>query len=233
MDTSSSPWYVFQFHQEANSPYLYKLAEDQRFWIERNALLYIDLGMQIDTININKSNYTCDKENSNHFMHCMENYYSGKLGCMLQWVLKNNVRNDSVNLCEGKEKFDEFKKTNINILKPEATKELKNKGCFVSNCVQRSWTIRTKTTLKITKNDSLKTGFQFEMPPNMKVLVREEVKLYTLINYFAEVGGYLGLLLGESILSYFITGSKWFKILGRKLKDRCRKTNEEQEPTPA
>ena len=189
--------------------------------------------MQVDTININKSNHTCDKENSNRFMHCMENYYSEKLGCMLPWVLKNNVRNDSMHLCKGKEKFDEFNETNMNILKPDATKELVNKGCFVSNCMQRSWTIRSDTTLKITKNDSLKTGFQFEMPPNMKVLVREEVKLYTLINFFAEVGGYLGLLLGESILSYCITGSKWFKILGRKLKDRCRKTNEEPEPSPA
>ena len=67
----------------------------------------------------------------------------------------------------------------------------------------------------------------------MKVLVRKEVKLYTLINFFAEVGGYLGLLFGESLLSYFIKGSKWFKILGRKLIDRCRKIDKEPEPTPA
>ena len=232
MDTSSSPWYVFQFHQEANSPYLYKLAEDQRFWIERNALLYIDLGMQIDTININKSNYTCDKENSNHFMHCMENYYSGKLGCTLPWVLKNNVRNDSLNRCKGKEKFDEFNKTNMNILKPEATKELMNKGCFVSNCMQRSWTIR-RDTLKITKNDNLKSGFQFEMPPNAKVVVREEVKLYTPINFFAEVGGYLGLLLGESLISYLITVSKCFQTLKRKFIECCRKADEEPESSLA
>jgi hypothetical protein len=121
----------------------------------------------------------------------------------------------------------------MNILKPEASKELINKGCFVPNCMQRSWTIRSNTADEITKNENLKTGFQFEMPPNMKVLVREEVKLYTLINFFAEVGGYLGLLLGESLLSYLITGSKWFKILGRKLRDRCRRTDEEPEPTPA
>ena len=218
MDSSQSTYHLLQFHQEANSPYLYKLAEDQRVWFERNTLLYINLGMQVDTININKSNYTCDKENSNHFMHCMENYYSGKLGCTLPWVLKNNVRNDSLNRCKGKEKFDEFNKTNMNILKPEATKELLNKGCFVSNCMQRSWTIKKDKTLLINK-----TGFQFQIPRHMKVLVKEEVKLYTLINFFAEVGGYLGLLLGESILSYLMTASKWFQSLKRKFKEHCRR----------
>ena len=228
MDTSPSPWYVFQFHQEANSPYLYKLAEDQRFWIERNTLPYIDLGIQVDTININKSNYTCDKENSNHFMHCMENYYSGKLGCTLPWVLKNNVRNDSLNRCKGKEKFDEFNKTIMNILKPEASKELINKGCFVPNCMQRSWTIRNQKTMEIKR-----TGFEFEMPQHTKVLVREEVKLYTLINFFAEVGGYLGLLLGESLLSYLITASKLTQSLKRKFKECCSKADDKPEPCPA
>ena len=55
----------------------------------------------------------------------------------------------------------------------------------------------------------------YDLPPNTKVFLREEVKLYTLINFFAAVGGYLGLLFGESLLSYIIRGSKWFQILKR------------------
>ena len=70
------------------------------------------------------------------------------------------------------------------------------------------------------------------MPPNMKVLVREEVKLYTLINFFAEVGGYLGLLLGESLFSYLITASKWFQTLKTKFKECSRKADEEPVPSP-
>ena len=233
MDLSPSPWYILQFHQEAHSPYLYMMAQDKRLWFKSKTLLYIDLGTQVDTININKSNYTCKEDNSNRFMHCMENYYSEKLGCMLPWVLKNNIKNSSMNLCNGKEKYKEFKEVVMKILKPEETKELTNKCCFVPNCMQRSWKIRREKTMELMNNENIKTGFQFEMPPNAKVLVRKEVKLYTLINFFAEVGGYLGLLLGESLLSYFIKGSKWFKILGRKLIDRCRKTDKEQEPTPA
>ena len=82
------------------------------------------------------------------------------------------------------------------------------------------------------KNDKLITGFQYHLPRHTKVLVRKEVKLYTLINFFAEVGGYLGLLLGESIFSYLITASKWFTILRRKFKDRCRKADEAPESSP-
>ena len=232
MDSSQYLYHVLQFHEEANSPYLYKFTEDQWYWFKGKKFLYIDFGKQIDTININKSNYTCYEDNSNLFMHCMEDYYSKKLGCRLPWAVKNNTRNDVMNPCKGKEKFKEFKSIVMNILKPEETKELKDKGCFIPNCMQRSWKIRNQRNTDERQNDKPLTGFGIKMPPNMKVLVREEVELYTLINFFAEVGGYLGLLLGESLLSYLITASKWFQTLKTKFKECCGKADEEPVPSP-
>ena len=214
MDSAHSPYHQLQLHQEANSPYLYKFAQDEWLYIERDTLLYIQLGNQIDTININKSNYTCYEDNSNSFMHCMEKYYSKKLGCILPWTLNTTIKEDFMNLCKGKEKFSEFRNIALNILKPEASKELINEGCFIPNCRHRSWKIRSDRTMR------RKTGFTYDLPQHMKVLVREEVELYTIINFFAEIGGYLGLLLGESLLSYIITASKWFQVLKRKFKER-------------
>ena len=222
MDSPQFPYYLLQFHQEANSPYLFNLEQDDLLWFERKTLFYVSFGKQIDTTNINKSNYTCDEENSKGFMHCMENYYSRKLGCKLPWVLKNTERNDVMDLCTGKEKFKEYKNIAMNILKSESSKELTNEGCFMPNCMQRSWTIKKDKTLLLNK-----TGFQFQIPRHMKVLVREEVKLYTLVNFFAEVGGYLGLLLGESLLSYLMTASKWFQSIKRKFKEHCVKAEDE------
>ena len=190
------------------------------------------LEKQIDTINMNKPNYTCDENNSNNFMHCMEKYYSRKLGCILPWVLKKNINVDSMNLCEGKAKFKEFKNISMNILKPEETKELINEGCFVPNCMQRSWTLKENQRREKIVNDKVTTGFQY-FAEEIKVLVRKEVNLYTIINFFAEVGGYLGLLLGESLISYIITTTKWFQSLRRKFKERCRKADEEPESSPA
>ena len=232
MDSSQSPYYVLQFHEENNSPYLYKFPLDQRFWIESNTSLSMGLEKQIYTINVNKPNYTCDENNSNNFMHCMEKYYSRKLGCILPWVLKKNSNVDSMNLCEGKVKFKEFKNISMNILRPEETKELINEGCFVRNCMQRSWTLMKNQRREKIINDKVTTGFQY-FAEEIKVLVRKEVNLYTIINFFAEVGGYLGLLLGESLISYIITITKWFQSLRRKFKERCRKADEEPESTQA
>ena len=107
----------------------------------------------------------------------------------------------------------------MNILKPETREELINEGCFIPNCMQRSWKVENERNIEKIKNDSIIIGFLFEMAQHTNVLIREEVELYTLINFFAEVGGYLGLLLGESLISYLMTASTWFQILRRKLKE--------------
>ena len=227
MDSSSSSWNSLLFHQEADSPYLYKLVQDQ-IWFEDKNLLWIQFDKQIDTIKINKSNYTCNEYNSNSFMYCMENYYSQKLGCTLPWSLNNMLKHASMNICQGKEKFKQFKNIAMNILKPEERNELINEGCFVPNCLQSSWKIK-----KEKNNGEQKTGFWLEWYEPSNVLVREEVQLYTLINFFAEVGGYLGLLLGESLLSYIITTSKWVQVLLVKFKVNCFKKSGEETINPA
>ena len=163
-----------QFHQEANSPYLYKFAQDQWFLFDTENLLKIEIGKQIETIRINKSNYICDEENSKHFMDCMENYYSQKLGCKLPWALNNNLRNDSMNLCKGREKFKEFKNLAMNILKSDQRKELINEGCFMPNCLQRSWEVKKDNYKKLIKNDISVTGFKYEIFQPAKVLIKKE-----------------------------------------------------------
>ena len=71
MDSSQSPYYTLQFHEDTNSPYLYKFDLNQRQWITSNTSLSMNLDKQIDTINMNKPNYTCNEDNSKSFMHCM------------------------------------------------------------------------------------------------------------------------------------------------------------------
>ena len=50
---------------------------------------------------------------------------------------------------------------------------------------------------------------KYVFPHYTKVLVREEIKLYTFSSFWADVGGYLGLLLGESMVSYVLLGTHW------------------------
>ena len=181
---------------------------------------------QTDTLKKNKHSYTCNEDNQNHFVRCLENYYSKRLGCLLPWSIKEGQNDHSGNVCKGKDKFREFKNISMNILRTEETKDLIKEGCFVPNCLQQSWEIKKE---KFTGSN--KTKYGFEMHENPKVLLRREVKLYTLINFFAEIGGYLGLLLGESLISYMISISKWVHVIGKKLKGNFRKVAEEPNGT--
>ena len=167
---------------------------------------------------------TLDEGNSNRFMQCMEGHFSKQLGCILPWTLKNNNQenNSGLNVCKGKNKFKEFITITEKILKPEGIIELIKGGCSIPKCRQRSWDIRFKG------NEQGTDGFQYYMPENTKVLIRKEVRLYTLLNFFAEVGGYLGLLLGESLLSYIIAASKWMQMFARKLKANCNKKDNQE-----
>ena len=182
---------------------------------------------QINTLNMNKHSYTCNEDNQNHFMQCVENYYSKKLGCMLPWSIKDWQNNYTGNACKGKEKFKEFENISKNILRTKETNDLIKEGCFAPNCLQRSWDIKKEKF-----NNQQDTGFEFFMPPKPKVIVRREVKLYTAINFFAEVGGYLGLLLGESLISYILVVSNWIHGIIKKLKHKCRKDVEKPNGTP-
>ena len=186
----------------------------------------MDFSKQMNNMNINKSNYTCNEVASNGLMQCMENYYSKKLGCVLPWTLIHG-QNNKMNVCKGKDKYFEFKNISMNILNPEENEELKEEGCFIPDCQQRSWSIRFRETFETKvvtdENKTNTSGFMYDLPQDFKTLIRKEVRLYTSINFFAEVGGYLGLLLGESLISYLIISSKWTQIIYKKLKGKCTK----------
>ena len=75
--------------------------------------------------------------------------------------------------------------------------EIIDEGCYQPNCQQRTWSIDRQILAK--QNESV---FRFFLQQK-DVVSRNEINLYTMVHFFAEVGGYLGLLLGESLLSYF------------------------------
>ena len=84
------------------------------------------------------------------------------------------------------------------------------KGCIIPNCHQREWKIEWRKSYgnQISQSKSI---VQYTFPHYTKVLVREEIKLYTVSDFWADVGGYLGLLLGESVVSYVLLGTHWMK----------------------
>ena len=66
---------------------------------------------------------------------------------------------------------------------------------------------------------------------NTVVLVRKEIQLYTLASFFADFGGYLGLLLGESLVSYLLRVAHWIKKLKQKYQHKKIAYKNEQTTT--
>ena len=134
-------------------------------------------------------------------MSCGNNFYAKKLGCTLPWIQENRAK------CDGKEKFEEFKNLSARITDASIEKELMEEGCTIPNCHQRTWTVDSKETYDSRNKSSMILSF----PHYTQVLVRSEIKLYTFSSFIADIGGFLGLLLGESLVSYVLLGTHWIK----------------------
>ena len=94
--------------------------------------------------------------------------------------------------CESQEDFKEFKK----FARSQQLLELKE-GV---HCERNVWTFTSLYTT--TKKEFNGTKITILMPSN-EVEIVKQVRLYTMTNFIADFGGYLGLLLGASVMSFF------------------------------
>ena len=205
-------------HEKKQSPYNNVVDEGKLKWIVNGYQNVIFMGKQEVTKRLKKSKFDCLEDNSNKQTECINEYYASKLNCTLPWVPSNNPQNRQQ--CQGKEKFTEFRNLSMSIGNPEVIGELETKGCIIPNCEERTWHIESFQKENLTNfnisEENLKLTIIF--PHSSKVLVRNEINLYTVSSFFADVGGYLGLLLGESLISYFLLIIQWLKkiVLSRK-----------------
>ena len=196
-------------HESGQSPYNYDVDLSKMGYLDKDSHeVYTMSGQQEVVKRLKKSNFICHEDNSNQQEDCLNNYYASKLNCTLPWVQAYN--REHTRLCNGKDKFEEFRNLSMSIVEFGATNELYERGCLISNCKQKSWNIASVKTLENFKNFTY-PAFMFYS--KTKVLHRNEIELYTISSFFADIGGYLGLLLGESLVSYFLLVVKWIQKL--------------------
>ena len=200
-------------HETKQSPYNYVVDQGKLRWIVNGYQNVIFMGKQEVTKRLKKSKFNCHENNSNQQTDCLNEYYVSKLNCTLPWISSNHLENRLQ--CQGKEKFNEFKNLSMSIGNLEVNRELEKIGCTIPNCEERTWHIESGQKENISNSmpdifgENLRLIIIF--PHSSKVLVRNEINLYTVSSYFADVGGYLGLLLGESLISYFLLIIQWLK----------------------
>ena len=147
------------------------------------------------------SRYVCDESNSKMFVNCINEYYEERLKCNLPWTNFKKSKNLQ-KTCTSDKDYDEFLNISKSLVTSQVKKEIEKKGCFIPNCAQKFWKVKTSIEIpSLVKGN--KTSIVYLMPAKAKVPSRTEVPLYTFSTFFAEVGGYLGLLVGESLISFY------------------------------
>ena len=198
---------LFEIHEIGQSLHNYYIDQRKVEYIVPENIYRKKFGKQVVTQKLKTSKMDCHEDNSNRMMNCVNNFYTKKLGCTLPWIQESGAK------CTGKEKFEEFKNLSAKLIDASIEMELMEEGCPIPNCRQRAWTIDSteKFARKNGGAESNSTSIEMELsfPHYTQVLVRNEIKLYTFSSFFADVGGFLGLLLGESLVSYVLLGTHW------------------------
>ena len=199
-----------EVHEEDQSKHNYYIDQRKIEYILPKEISFVKFGKQIVTKNLKTSKRDCQEDNSIKLTSCLNNFYARKLGCILPWVQENGEK------CKGKEKFEEFRNLTKGIEEPEIQKELLDQRCTIPNCHRRTWTIDSTKMVDFNHaqgGNQSSSEIWYNFPRNTQVLVRNEILLYTFSSFIADVGGFLGLLLGESLVSYILMVTNMMKKL--------------------
>ena len=106
------------------------------------------------------------------------------------------MTSNGLNPCSGSAKLQEY----LSLSKDLVMNTSLSKDCYMPNCEEVDWKITSNKDISNEEKPNI-TSMRYFIPQNSKVLVLKEVKLYTWTNLFADLGGFLGLFLGDSLLS--------------------------------
>ena len=149
------------------------------------------------TTSLNKYDYQCDEKNQIKKTECIDEFLTRQLNCSLPWIktIKANIIKCTGDLTMLRELYNETRF----IQSPKIVHDLQK--CLIPNCVTTKWTKShaAKWPLKELKYEQVK--LIWKLPPNAYTLYRREIFLANPSTFFADIGSYLGLFLGASILS--------------------------------
>ena len=182
---------------------------------------------QSDHVGINGEQTGFCNEQKFQFQDCLDKFISDELNCDLFWLNPTGKRE-----CSTHEDLESFlQMTDDYFQKNEIQKKLRKAKCLPLSCSYSSWT--RKTTFHVTNFENHKVQVLREFVkfreyllvfylPEQEVVKSTKVEMYNWNSFIADFGGYLGLLLGASILSIF----EELVNFGKFLKEKWEKQRE-------
>ena len=153
--------------------------------------------IQVETTHLKKSRFECFEDNSMYFKDCIEEFIAEQVGCHLPWTKQSQINRK---VCQDQQELKDFRNLSFYMMSqsPEIKDLITKKGCFKPNCRQTTWTKNQFIERWKRENE---TFLLMIIPPGAKVLQRREVLLADVSTFVADIGSYLGLFLGASILT--------------------------------
>ena len=174
----------------------------KEFYIHKNRVVKVD-----------KKEQRCKNEATEHSpgpAHCITKYLEGTYNCTAYMLMADKTKP----FCQ-KETIEKIRNT-INDLGPMSEAQIFNKTGCLPHCERDEITlveiadksqVQTKAELEELGKGNFTIVFHFE---DGSYQLEEEYKVYELNDFIADVGGYLGLLLGHSVLSFYYLSAEWF-----------------------
>lgn len=152
-----------------------------------------------DVTYLNDERTPCQTEPRTEEMNiCIQHHIENAMGCQLPW------HNESTALprCIETKHYDDFIKMYNDITRKQETQIGEITGCLPS-CQRREFEIKLMNRITVPLVDGLRQISGYFYYPTGRYKEESHYYAYTIGDFFADVGGYMGLLLGYSALSCY------------------------------
>ena len=163
---------------------------------------------------------------------CLEIHIDSLLNCTLPWRSKKTPQ--EMPLCSHAWEYDQYRANSFKFRDPYALKNIAKcyPGC---NRYEYSLKLQRKTALRDLDNykDTVEFDFFYDQ---YEIQVREHVYAYDSLNLVSDFGGWLGLLLGYSILGFYDSLTSILNHVKKKLTHKrqlARRTEPEEKANPS
>ena len=130
---------------------------------------------------------------------CIQHYIESTMGCQLPWQTNNNL----IPKCIHSNQYEEFFKKYVLISNQKEASIAKITRCLPS-CKRNEYEFKVVNSIKAPANSNGKRYFSgIFYYPSGEYQEKTYYYTYEFPDYIADIGGYLGLLLGYSILNFY------------------------------
>ena len=181
---------------------------DKRLIAKRNFSFkaYFDI-KRSEIITMDKPKQRCNASNAGQSLSmCIGSYIEKKLNCSLKMLMSHSIR-ETCNI--SKTDFNNLERLLEPITTAEEREIFEMTGCM-PGCTRSKFELTMTSFHDELKmfNDEEVALLRFKMPHGEHELL-QEYYLYTIDSLIPDVGGYLGLLLGYSLLGMYHKSKKW------------------------